>query len=431
MYYDVLELDYRIVGLDETSWDVFIKKIKKEYRKIESTQKGLLTIKYKNKRISKRDMQIFVSCFLSDYLDAYQKETLPIQPGDCRKLLPVTEDVHYKTYLFYSTRMAVLQTDNNLRKHLYHSFVDMKAYVNVNNYNTFYLEEDTEDLLEYQRLTYKEIGYRTNIVAYVRECIEKADYVNVHLDEFYLKEKDYYDSLHYVHESMIYGFDDKKQIFYAYGFTKRQKVGKFEISYQEMQTAYEKAKLFYFCGAEYLVKEYPWPVVLSRICVRKIMTDYTAMDLAESLEHFLHPKESEMVQQDYHIYGKNVYEYIYKELLSGNKKETIDFRTFQLLYERAAGVHERMLYVAKTSGNQNMYKPYLDAYNDVIKGFSKMRLLYLKQSMKEQNFALTEKIVKDIDINKRIANDLKQICQREEETIEQFICVAKKTQDKS
>ena len=140
-------------------------------------------------------------------------------------MLPVTEAVSYKTYLFYSTRMAVLQTDNSLKKHLYHSFVDMKAYVNVNNYNTFYLEEDTEDLLEYQRLTYKEIGYRTNIVAYVRECIEKADYVNVHLDEFYLKEKDYYDSLHYVHESMIYGFDDKKQIFYAYGFTKRQKVG--------------------------------------------------------------------------------------------------------------------------------------------------------------------------------------------------------------
>ena len=51
--------------------------------------------------------------------------------------------------------------------------------------------------------------------------------------------------------------------------------------------------------------------------------------------------------------------------------------------------------------------------------------------MKEQNFALTEKIVKDIDINKRIANDLKQICQREEEVIEQFICVTKKIQDKS
>ena len=134
MYYDVLELDYRIGGLDETSWDAFIKKIKKEYRKIESTQKGLLTIKYKNKRISKRDMQIFVSCFLSDYLDAYQKETLPMQLGDCRKLLPVTEAVSYKTYLFYSTRMAVLQTDNSLKKHLYHSFVDMKAYVNVNNY---------------------------------------------------------------------------------------------------------------------------------------------------------------------------------------------------------------------------------------------------------------------------------------------------------
>ena len=78
-----------------------------------------------------------------------------------------------------------------------------------------------------------------------------------------------------------------------------------------------------------------------------------------------------------------------------------------------------------------MYKPYLDAYNDVIKGFSKIRMLYLKQSMKEQNFVLTEKIVKDIDINKRIANDLKQICQREEEVIEQFICVEKKTQDKS
>ena len=138
-----------------------------------------------------------------------------------------------------------------------------------------------------------------------------------------------------------------------------------------------------------------------------------------------------MVQQDYHIYGKNVYEYIYRELLSGNEKETIDFRTFQLLYERATGVHERMLYVAKTSGNQNMYKPYPDAYNDVIKGFSKIRMLYLKQSMKEQNFALTEKIVKDIDINKRIANDLKQICQREEEVIEQFICVTKKIQDKS
>lgn len=73
------------------------------------------------------------------------------------------------------------------------------------------------------------------------------------------------------------------------------------------------------------------------------------------------------------------------------KNETIDFRTFQLLYERAAGVHERMLYVCKNKWKQNMYKPYLDAYNDVIKGFSKIRMLYLKQSMKEQNFVLTEK----------------------------------------
>lgn len=420
MYYNVLELDYRFIGVSDELWWKFVRKIKKEYKKIESQKNGVLTVKYKNNKMNDRDFKIYISNSLSEFLD----ENIPLVRKENvskeKKVLPIEIDTESNTYLFYSTRLAIIQTESQLKEWLYKSFINIKAYINEMNYNFFFFEEKLEDMLEFTRLTYQDVGVSTDILDFIKENILQGKYINIHLDEFYLSQKDYGDELHYVHESMIYGFDEHKKRLYAYGFTKRQKVTSFYISYDELYLAYEKAKLFLFCGAEYLENDYPWPVVLCKLRNSVDQDYFTVEDFNAEIKNYLYPKENEIVQGDIHIYGKNVYRYIYEQLTKESSEGTVDFRTFQLLYEHKVCVKNRMNYLFEKYEMMSQASKIIEEYDQIVGGFLRIRILYLKQSFKEGKINFFNRVVTDMDIKIAIAEKLEALCKREEEVLEQF-----------
>lgn len=411
MYREQLILDLSKIGLNDFLWKKYIKLMKKKYRRLEAIEKRKICVKYDRVQFSEFEIKVMVYGALSEFLDKHQKLVLSRNGfGDkSYNKLPLNLHPESVTYLFYSTRLAILQADDRFNEWLKQYFINIMMFYNSSYINYFFFDEKLESVMELTPVRYEELLSK-DIIKYTREAIEDGKYVNIHLDEFYLCEKDYYSKRHYVHESLIYGYDDGRRVFMAYGFTKRQKVAAFEIPYIEYLFAFEKGKLFSFCGADYLEERGYAPL---NLCKAKQcpQIEFTAKLFLRKIQEFICPKKSELVGGDKHIYGINLYDHIKKELVgNGLQDTTIDFRVFQLLYEQKICIDKRMEYIAEKYHLKNVMEPIRLEYKSVVQKFDKIRLLYLKQLIIERRgIILTQnihdkksidKIVKELDCGK-------------------------------
>lgn len=333
-------------------------------------------------------------------------------------ILPIEKNPESVTYLFYSTRLAILQAFPVYREWLQQFFLDLKVYYNETQFNYFFMEEHLEDALSFERLSYEEVDEKgIDIIVYSRQNIAQGNYINIHLDEYYLSAKDGYHLKHYVHENLIYGYNDKKKVFYAYGFTRRQKMKVFQIPYKEYYRAYAKGKVYYQSGAHYLKGDYPWPVILCHPLPIEPY-EFTLKELLGCLERYLHPKKSEMIAGDLHIYGVNVYEYIIDFLEKQESGDPVDFRTFQLLYEHKKCVKKRIEFVIKKYQLEDITTDIVKGYEEVISGFQRIRLIYLKQLMAEGVMGTFDQTVQDEKTRKNVAKELRRWREKESVILE-------------
>lgn len=346
IYINTVQMNISNIKLDDNGWKDFLGVLQKEYSKVEFAGTDRLRIYISDYNITEYDIKMSIAEYLSKFLDERRKPLEIICEKDEEKILPIEEKVDVKTYLLYSTRLAILQAYPELQEMIMKSFVDIKVYYNEKYFNYFFFEENLDEMLSFQHLSYNEICDKINIIEYTKNCINNEDYVNVHLDEYFCSNKDNFNKSHFVHENLIYGYSDEMGIFFAYGFTKKQVVGCFTISYVEYMDAYEKGKIYFFCGAAYLEHEYPWAITLCHVKPLQCYV-YTIGDFLSELECYLYPKKNEMVQEDQHVYGINVYSYIADWICSNKEHNPIDFRTFNLLYEHKICIKKRVEFLAK------------------------------------------------------------------------------------
>lgn len=216
-YQSELILDLRQMIWDERLWKRFVRRMKRRVCLGDCAEMGVLCVKDLRNR-NAFETQVLVKGFLSEYLDKYR----PLDMGICdvrqkRVALPLVAETESNTYLFYSTRLAMLRTNSNAAGYLMRYFLDLRLFYNEGYANFLFFEEELERMLVLQNKGYREVCQEGSILDFVRRQLCEGFYVNVHLDEFYIQEKDYYGERHFVHENLIYGFDDEKQVFYAYG----------------------------------------------------------------------------------------------------------------------------------------------------------------------------------------------------------------------
>lgn len=407
---DVINLDY--ISWDEKLWKKYLKSLKRTYRWVTSDRMGELRLS-EDQQNSEFQIQVIVKSALSEFMDRYQpvEITPPEQQMTC--ILPLDEEPESCTYLFYSTRLAILQTDEKAKEWLLQYFMDLRLFYHKNYINFLFLEEELEQILDLAYIPYQTIEESGGILSFIRTYINAGEYCNVHLDEFYLPVKEHFQSRHFVHENLIYGFDDEREEIYAYGMAERQQTRKYTISYEDFVIAYEKGKLFSFCGASYLEQEGYAPVLLCQI--GEVPEYHFSWEMMQRKMHaFIQPNPEEMVGEDLHVYGSEIYRWIMRELTGETDYGMDDFRIFQLLYEQKQCVSQRMKRLQERNLIPAEYLDIPDKYQKVVGDFQSMRIIYLKQLLQEGAMDHPVKRITHSGVRCKLAKTLQEAAQRED-----------------
>lgn len=410
------EINLDLIFWDEKLWKKYLKKLKQRYRLFEPGKMGQLKIWSNQQDIGKFQIQVIVNSVLSEVLDRYRPIHAEVSGKRQFCILPLAEEPESCTYLFYSTRLAILQTNEQAREWLLQFFMDLRLFYHKNYINFLFLEEEIEQVLNLTPVFYAEVEEAGGVLDFIRAHVMDGDYLNIHLDEFYLSSKEYYQTRHFVHENLIYGFDDEKEEIYAYGMAERQQTEKYTISYYDFLLLYEKGKLFSFCDAEYLEQEGYAPVLLCRIGT---IPEYhfTWEEMAKKLKAFINPKPEEIVGEDIHVYGKGIYAWIIRELAGETDYGIDDFRIFQLLYEQKQCICRRLRCLQERNMLPEKYQSILSGYQSIVQICQGMRIIYLKQLQREGALDNPIKRIADQEVRVKLANALAEMRVREEEAL--------------
>jgi len=154
------------------------------------------------------------------------------------------------TYLWYSIKASILQTNIGTHPWFHNRFINVIDYHAYGNpwptlhqwLKLDYLEQNEpektfHDLLDFY--SYNSNSIRNIDVAwFVKESILAYKYVQLEVDEYYVCAKDYYYKEHFSHPILIYGFDDEASIFHCIGFGRHNILMKFTMTLHEL---YESA----------------------------------------------------------------------------------------------------------------------------------------------------------------------------------------------
>lgn len=176
----------------------------------------------------------------------------------------------------------------------------------------------------------------------------------------------------------------------------------FEIDYNEFLLAFEKGRIFYYFGADYLKLDNNYPLSIIKI-KRDEKFEISWEFFIKKLRKFWLPSKNEIVENDIHVYGINVYDWIIEEMIGKTNRVTVDYRMFHLLHEHKKNIMRVMLLLnEKKKIDDNLFTE----YERILKEFNELRLFYLKEVQKQNGkIGFNNRITNDT-INKKIADKL-------------------------
>ena len=135
---------------------------------------------------------------------------------------------------------------------------------------------------------------------------------------------------------------------------------------------------------------------------------FTEARMKQKVRQFLDPHAQELVEDDIHVYGREVYNYILDDLKRNIMWDFVDYRVFHLLYEHKKCLKRSMEWLIK---HEKMSANGILIYNQMnclIQDYNSIRLMYLNQIRKENKLYYGRKVVEDLDVRNDIAKQLEK-----------------------
>lgn len=73
----------------------------------------------------------------------------------------------------------------------------------------------------------------------IEEILDNHYYVELNLDEYFLKKCEAYQKRHFIHANMLYGYDREKRIFHMIGYNEMKTYSRSVITYEAFEKAFE------------------------------------------------------------------------------------------------------------------------------------------------------------------------------------------------
>lgn len=153
-----------------------------------------------------------------------------------RKLLSIEKKPLIQVYQHHAYGFSILGNGRESRIWAYNKYIQLvftPAYgLNSFNYFVEFMTKQAPFIWEgCNDITISHL--KINILEYIKNGINQNEYAWLCIDEYYIPDSPSYNEGHYLHDVLIYGYDDNKEEFYKMGYNKTKHYCSSTIKYDD------------------------------------------------------------------------------------------------------------------------------------------------------------------------------------------------------
>ncbi len=341
--------------------------------------------------------------------DNVKKETVRDYHKTTGKQLKIKYQRDITTYLHRSIPLCAILSDERYYNWFNEHYIQLFFITYNNSFSRLeFLEpkNNFEEIFDEKYLTYTD--QPTDIIDFVEKNIDSGTYLTINVDEYYLPQKGSYNEHHYVHQSMVFGYNKAERKLMALGFDTNMVFKELEFDYDDFAKAYESAKTNYKLTAPWAETE-----AIQLLTPKQTSGEYK-FDLNNFMEEIykyldgsnndssriskLIPLEEQQMCTDL-IYGPKIYSAVVesleklgrdilhgldvqgmveqlKEQMLADIMPAIDYRSIHLLYEHKKGLYDRFKYITSKFYTSAKLDELLNEFNNLVEKMNNARLTF-------------------------------------------------------
>lgn len=238
-----------------------------------------------------------------------------------------------------------------------------------------------------------------NLILFIKGCVDNGRYIEILVDEYYLSCKPAYKEWHFIHQSLIYGYDDDRECFQVLGFSRAGDYRKIEMSFNEVEEAFYNSSIagvgFFECGVH--------------LDYSNTNPDLNLTVIKTYLKDFLNSTNSFLTYTPSGAsYGLKTYN-ILSERFKEEPSLGDDIRPIHIIFEHKKCMVNRLKYLQE-QGNLAGASILLEGYTDLMQHSNTLKLMQLKYQ-----FTRGQKLID------RIIEGLAGMANNEEELLETLL----------
>lgn len=325
--------------------------------------------------------------------------------------LPAVAQNEITTYLHRSLPLCAILSNENYKGWFYSNYIQIFSYKDASGFLEInYLEprDSYADIADVICLGYHLLQEVESIVDFIKEKIQLGYYLILNLDEYELSNKHDYKRNHYVHASIVYGYDDETRQVKGVGFDKSRLFTELLFNYDELNKSFQSSKVHYLNYAPWCA----WSAVqLIKLKSPERQFPFSKRKFMEDLYDYIHskPDEYRLYNFEYDVnrvtFGMDVYEKLVKELHNILQGEFhVDYRALHLLAEHKKCLYVRLSYLMEKYNLGSELESKKEEYYQLVLKFDEMRKQFLGQVL--QDFKLQELTTEQKKAIKNVSNEI-------------------------
>jgi len=314
------------------------------------------------------------------------------------KELPIVEHPIVEAFQRRAFELSAFQANGqDIIEWLYGKYLNcmytpiLREKFNYTRYDNWFVGENATlvSKIKFNVSTFKKL--KIDLIQFVCEMLDNDNYIFGYYDEFYIPNKIAYESHHFRHDFMIYGYDNYKRKFLSIGYTINRNYEKFEFTFEQfVESIYEmqdNSLTLHFCKIN-----------------KKIKFETNIKELYGELDDFLHSRNRRPLSDIGRVYGLDAErEYINYIKSFIETKEQIDVRFSRLFMELKNLMLVRLQYI-----NANVCKLRDDIfveYQEIVDSARVIHCLFMKYNILRN----TDDLVKTITYQNNIINKEQEV----------------------
>ena len=320
--------------------------------------------------------------------------------GENMHINMLNEATPIKPYLYNGYLEAILFQHKDYKEWLYSNYIQLVYY---NEYDrSIYLDYEVPTiyggcpLLRYSKVEIKE---KNEFFYYIKELIKDGKYIYIFLDEYYVPTRLAYHKEHYIHDQLIYGIDEEKEIFIIIGYDENHNFVTSEISFEECYQGYMQTDdNWYLAFLTMTDEEYKMDINKIKIMFEDYLYSRNSkehweqyMDLSDYRSEFYDTRNN--VDSSY---GIGIYEALTKGIYHCMEEDIeIDYRIAYLICEHHSLMKDRILYYIDKKILPND-KDLISAIDDLIDMTKQMMHACFKSIYAKDRMSIYKRLITNI-----------------------------------